>query len=146
MKLHNLKSTMGSRPDEVRVGRGAGSGIGGLSRRGQNGQNSRTGGGVRPGFEGGQNPIYRRLSKRGFIHSNKTIYAVVNLESLNKFKDGADVNPTTLKEAGIINQECDGIKVLGTGKLTKKLNVKVHKFSKTAQQAIIAAGGKAEVI
>jgi large subunit ribosomal protein L15 len=146
MQLHKLKSTMGSRPQEVRVGRGAGSGIGGLSRRGQNGQNSRTGGGVRPGFEGGQNPIYRRLSKRGFISSNKTIYAIVNVESLNQFKDGAEVNPTNLKEAGIVRQECDGIKILGNGKLTKKLTVKAHKFSKTAQQAITAAGGKAEVI
>jgi large subunit ribosomal protein L15 len=146
MKLHNLKSTMGSRRDEVRVGRGAGSGIGGLSRRGQNGQNSRTGGGVRPGFEGGQNPIYRRLSKRGFVSSNKTIYAIVNIETLNKFENGAEVNPTKLKEAGIVRQEFDGIKILGTGKLTKKLNVKAHKFSKTAQQAITAAGGTAEVI
>jgi large subunit ribosomal protein L15 len=146
MKLHTLKSTMGSRRDEVRVGRGAGSGIGGLSRRGQNGQNSRTGGGVRPGFEGGQNPIYRRLSKRGFIHSNKTVYAIVNLETLNKFENGAEVNPTKLKEAGIVRQEHDGIKILGTGKLTKKLNVKAHKFSKTAQQAITAAGGTVEVI
>ncbi len=146
MKLHNLKPTEGSRKQATRVGRGISSGIGRTAGRGEKGQWSRTGGGVRPGFEGGQNPIYRRISKRGFSNSHGTEYAIVNLEALNIFEDGGSVCPTCLKEAGLIRKECDGVKILGSGKLSKKLTVKAHKFSKSAQQAIEAAGGKIEVI
>ena len=146
MELHNLKSSEGSRKVSTRYGRGIGSGRGRTSGRGEKGQKARTGGGTRPGFEGGQTVIFRRLSKRGFNNPDATIYAIVNLEGLNIFEDGATVTPTNLKEAGLVRKECDGIKILGKGKLTKKLTVKAHKFSKSAQQAIEAAGGKAEVI
>lgn len=146
MKLHTLQSTEGARKEGTRVGRGIGSGIGRTSGRGQKGQNSRSGGGTRPGFEGGQNPIYRRISKRGFTNDNKEIFAIVNLVGLNKFEDGAKVGPENFKEAGLVRQEADGVKILGNGKLEKKLFVSAHKFSKTAQLAIEAAGGKVEVI
>ncbi len=147
MKLHDLKPTEGSRKEAVRVGRGLGTGLGKTSGRGQKGQGSRTGGGKAPGFEGGQTPIYRRLSKRGFTNAHGTVYAIVNVEQLNNyFKDGGEVCPTCLKEAGLVRKECDGVKILGQGKLDKKLTVKAHKFSKGAQKAIEAAGGKIEVI
>ena len=146
MKLHTLSYTEGSRKEYIRRGRGLGSGLGKNGGSGSKGQKSRSGGGVRPGFEGGQNPIYRRISKRGFTNEVKTIYAIVNIESLNAFEDGATVCPTCLKEKGLVKKEYDGIKVLGSGKLEKKLTVKAHKFSKSAKEAIEAAGGSVEVI
>jgi large subunit ribosomal protein L15 len=146
MKLNELKSNEGSRKTSTRRGRGLGSGLGKTAGAGQKGQNSRSGGGVRLGFEGGQTPIYRRVSKRGFTNSNKTVYAIVNVEDLNRFEDGTTVNPTVLKEAGLISKNLDGVKILGTGTLTKKLTVKAHKFSKSAVAAIEAAGGSVEVI
>ena len=146
MKLHELKYTEGSRKEAFRVGRGIGSGNGKTSGKGHKGQNARSGGGVRPGFEGGQNPLYRRISKRGFINSQKTVYTVVNVESLNVFEDGATVCPNCLKDKKLVRKECDGVKILGVGTLTKKLTVKAHKFSKSAVAAIEAAGGSVEVI
>ena len=146
MKLHTLTYTEGSRKEYVRRGRGLGSGLGKNGGSGSKGQKSRSGGGVRPGFEGGQNPIYRRISKRGFTNEVKTIYAIVNLEILNVFEDGATVCPTCLKEKGLVKKEYDGIKVLGSGKLEKKLTVKALMFSKRAKEAFEAAGGSVEVI
>lgn len=147
MKLHDLQYTKGSRKQAVRVGRGTGSGLGKTSGKGHKGQNSRSGGGVRPGFEGGQNPIYRRLSKRGFNnYHNRIEYAVVNIGSLNIFNDGDEVNPTILVEKGLVVKQYDGVKILGNGTLTKKLNVQAHKFSKSASDAITNSGGKVEVI
>ena len=146
MKLNELKSNEGSRKTSTRRGRGLGSGLGKTAGAGQKGQNSRSGGGVRLGFEGGQTPIYRRVSKRGFTNSNKTVYAIVNVEDLNKFEDGTTVNPTELKEAGLISKNLDGVKILGTGTLTKKLTVSANKFSASAANAIESAGGKVEVI
>ncbi len=146
MKLNELKSNEGSRKTSTRRGRGLGSGLGKTAGAGQKGQNSRSGGGVRLGFEGGQTPIYRRVSKRGFTNSNKTVYAIVNVEDLNRFEDGTTVNPTVLKEAGLISKNLDGVKILGTGTLTKKLTVSANKFSASAANAIESAGGKVEVI
>lgn len=146
MKLHTLERTPGSRKTKVRVGRGIGSGIGRTSGRGEKGQNSRSGGGVRLGFEGGQNPIYRRISKRGFTSINKDVYDIVNLENLNQFRSGSKVGIENLKEAGLVRPNASGVKILGKGNLEKKLTVSAHKFSKSAQLAIEAAGGKVEVI
>lgn len=146
MKLHNLHANEGARQTYTRVGRGIGSGCGKTSQRGQKGQKARTGGGVRVGFEGGQNPLYRRISKRGFTNSVKTQYTIVNVESLNVFEDGATVCPKCLKEKKLVRKECDGVKILGEGTLTKKLTVKAHKFSESAKAAIEAAGGTVEVI
>ena len=146
MKLHTLQSSEGSRKAKVRVGRGIGSGIGRTSGRGEKGQNSRSGGGVRLGFEGGQNPIYRRISKRGFTNANKEVFAIINLENLNQFRSGSKVGPEHFREAGLVRQEVSGVKILGKGELKKKLTVSAHKFSKSAQLAIEAAGGKVEVI
>ena len=146
MKLNNLHANEGARQSYNRVGRGIGSGMGKTSQRGQKGQKARSGGGVRPGFEGGQNPLYRRISKRGFTNSQKTIYTVVNVENLNVFEDGATVCPNCLKDKKLVRKECDGVKILGVGTLTKKLTVKAHKFSKSAVAAIEAAGGSVEVI
>ena len=146
MKLNELKSNEGSRKTSTRRGRGLGSGLGKTAGAGQKGQYSRSGGGVRLGFEGGQTPIYRRVSKRGFTNSNKTVYAIVNVEDLNRFEDGTTVNPTVLKEAGLISKNLDGVKILGTGTLTKKLTVSANKFSASAANAIESAGGKVEVI
>ncbi len=147
MKLHSLQPAPGATKTRKRVGRGVGSGLGKTSGRGQKGQNSRSGGGVRPGFEGGQSPLFRRLPKRGFSNARfKTTYAVINLSDLDKFEDGATVTPELLKEMGLIKQSLDGIKVLGNGTLTKKLNVKAHKFSSVAKEQIEKLGGKAEVI
>ena len=147
MKLHSLQPAPGATKTRKRVGRGVGSGLGKTSGRGQKGQNSRSGGGVRPGFEGGQSPLFRRLPKRGFSNARfKTTYAVINLSDLDKFEDGATVTPELLKEMGLIKQSLDGIKVLGNGTLTKKLNVKAHKFSNVAKEQIEKLGGKAEVI
>ena len=146
MKLNELKSNEGSRKTSTRRGRGLGSGLGKTAGAGQKGQNSRSGGGVRIGFEGGQTPIYRRVSKRGFTKFDKTVYAIVNVEDLNKFEDGTVVNPTILREAGLISKNLDGVKILGTGTLTKKLTVSANKFSASAANAIESAGGKVEVI
>ena len=146
MKLHTLSYNDGARKEATRRGRGLGSGLGKNAGSGNKGQKSRTGGGVRPGFEGGQNPIYRRVSKRGFTNDVKKVYALVNVEQLNVFEDGATVCPKCMKEKGLVKKEYDGVKVLGTGKLEKKLTVKAHKFSKSAQAAIEAVGGTVEVI
>lgn len=147
MKLHSLQPAPGAVKTRKRVGRGVGSGLGKTSGRGQKGQNSRSGGGVRIGFEGGQSPLFRRLPKRGFSNAPfKTTYAVINLSDLDKFENGTTVTPELLKEMGLIKQSLDGIKVLGNGTLTKKLNVKAHKFSNVAKEQIEKLGGKAEVI
>ncbi len=147
MKLHTMKPQEGATFTRKRVGRGNGSGYGKTSGKGQKGQNARSGGGVRPGFEGGQLPLYRRLPKRGFTNAKfKVEYAVINLSDLNKFEDGAVVTPELLKEMGILKNQLDGVKVLGNGILEKKITVKAHKFSKVAQEQIEKLGGKAEVI
>ena len=146
MKLHELKPAEGSRKPRRRVGRGIGSGMGQTSTRGTKGQFSRTGGGTRPGFEGGQMPLYRRLPKRGFKNTFAKKYAEVNVEQLNCFDNGAVVDPAALIEAGILKNVLDGVRVLGNGELTKSLTVQAQGFTKSAQQKIEAAGGKAEVI
>ena len=147
MKLNELTPNAGAFHDRKRVGRGPGSGLGKTSGKGHKGQNARSGGGVRPGFEGGQLPLFRRLPKRGFSNAQfKTRYAVINLIDLEKFDNGAVVTPELLKEMGIIKQGLDGIKVLGKGTLTKKITVKANAFSASAIQAIEKIGGKAEVI
>ena len=147
MKLNELKYTDGSKFSAKRKGRGTSSGMGKTSSRGQKGQNSRSGGGVRPGFEGGQNPLFRRIPKRGFNNYNFRVrYAVINVSDLNKFEDGATITPELLKEMGLVKQQLNGIKVLGNGNLTKKLTVKASIFSKTAKEKIEKNGGKAEVI
>lgn len=144
MKLHELKPAEGSRKKEVRVGRGIGSGNGKTSGRGHKGQKARSGGGVRPGFEGGQMPIYRRLPKRGFKNIWRKEYVEINVETLNRFDDGAEVDAVALVETGIIKNVRDGIKILGGGELKKKLTVKAQKFTKSAVEKIEAAGGKVE--
>ena len=146
MKLHELQPSEGSRHTRHRVGRGASSGWGKLSKRGQKGQKARSGGKVRLGFEGGQTPLFRRMPKRGFSNVNAKEYALVNLDQLNVFEDGTEVTPVVLKEAGIVRAEKSGVKVLGNGELTKKLTVKAAKFSKSAEAAITAKGGSVEVI
>lgn len=146
MKLHELKPAEGSRKVRNRVGRGTSSGNGKTAGRGQKGQKARSGGKVRLGFEGGQTPLFRRMPKRGFKNINCKEYAIVNLETLNKFEDGAEVTPALLVESGIIKDEKDGIKVLGNGTLNKQLTVKASKFSASAKEAIESKGGKAEVI
>ena len=147
MKLNELKYNEGSKKDIKRLGRGSSSGTGKTSGKGQKGQNARSGGGVRPGFEGGQLPLYRRLPKRGFSNAMfKKVYAVINVSDLNMFDEGTVVTPELLKEMGIIKNALSGIKVLGNGELEKKLEVRAHKFSETAKQKIEAAGGKAEVM
>lgn len=144
MKLHELKPAEGSRQVRNRVGRGTSSGNGKTAGRGQKGQKAR--GKVRLGFEGGQMPLFRRMPKRGFKNINRKEYAIVNLETLNKFEDGAEVTTALLVESGIIKDEKDGIKVLGNGTLNKQLTVKASKFSASAKEAIESKGGKAEVI
>ena len=146
MKLHELKPAEGPIKPRRRVGRGIGSGMGKTSTRGTKGQFSRTGGGTRPGFEGGQMPLYRRLPKRGFKNTFAKKYAEVNVEQLNCFDNGAVVDPAALIEAGILKNVLDGVRVLGNGELTKSLTVQAQGFTKSAQQKIEAAGGKAEVI
>lgn len=147
MKLNELKYNEGSIKDTKRLGRGSSSGSGKTSGRGQKGQNSRSGGGVRAVFEGGQLPLYRRLPKRGFSNALfKTEYAVINVSDLNKFEEGSVVTPELLKEMGIIKKQLSGVKVLGNGEITKKLTVKAQKFSDVAKEKIEAAGGKTEVM
>ncbi|MBS5378266.1 MAG: 50S ribosomal protein L15, partial [Veillonella sp.] len=143
MKLHELQPAAGSKKTRTRVGRGLGSGLGKTSGRGQKGQNSRSGGGVRSGFEGGQMPLYRRLPKRGFNNVFAKQYAEVNVEQLNRFEDGATVDPVALIEAGILKNVRDGIRILGNGTLeTKNLTVIANGFTKSAEEKITAAGGK----
>ncbi|MBT2681163.1 50S ribosomal protein L15 [Bacillus sp. ISL-35] len=146
MKLHELKPAEGSRKERKRLGRGIGSGQGKTAGKGHKGQNARSGGGVRPGFEGGQTPLFRRLPKRGFTNINRKEYAVVNLDSLNVFEDGTEVTPELLIETGLVRKELAGVKILAKGSLEKKLTVKAHKFSSAAEEAIKAAGGQTEVI
>ncbi|NME95485.1 50S ribosomal protein L15 [Clostridium cochlearium] len=146
MKLHELKPAERSRKSPKRVGRGTGSGLGKTSARGQNGQNARSGGGVRPGFEGGQMPLYRRLPKRGFTNIFAKKYTAINVDRLNIFENDTVVTPELLIEKGVISKIYDGVKILGNGELDKKLIVKATKFSKAAAEKIEAAGGKVEVI
>ena len=146
MKLHELRAPQGATRAPKRKGRGTATGQGQTAGRGMNGQNSRSGGGVRLGFEGGQMPLYRRLPKRGFTNVWAKEYAIVNVEELNRFEAGSVVTQAALEEAGVLKQVKDGIKVLGQGNLKVALTVKADKFSKTAVEKIEAAGGKAEVI
>ena len=146
MRIHELKKPEGSTKAPKRVGRGQGTGQGTTAGRGMNGQNSRSGGGVRLGFEGGQMPLYRRLPKRGFTNKWAKEFAEVNVKDLNRFEDGAVVDANALLENGLIGKALDGVKVLGNGELEKKLTVKAEKFSKSAVEKIEKAGGKAEVI
>ena len=146
MKLHELAPAPGSRKTRTRVGRGIGSGLGKTSGRGHKGQNSRSGGGVRTGFEGGQMPLYRRLPKRGFYNKFGKEYAEVNVSTLNCFEEGTVVDPVTLIEAGILKNVRDGVRILGNGQLDKSLTVIANGFTKSAADKITAAGGKVEVI
>ena len=146
MKLNNMKAADGARRDRKRVGRGLGSGNGKTAGKGQKGQNSRSGGGVAIGFEGGQTPFFKRMPKRGFTNFTRKEYAIVNVQDLNRFEDGATVDFAALKEAGLLKKQLDGLKILGEGTLEKKLTVKADKFSATAKAAIEAAGGTAEVL
>ena len=147
MKLDELRPAPGSKTTRRRVGRGIGSGLGKTAGKGHKGQNARSGGGVRPGFEGGQMPLFRRIPKRGFNNRNSKIYTEVTLAMLEeRFETGSEVTAETLLELGVIKKVNDGIVVLGNGELTKKLNVKVSRVTKTAEEKIKAAGGKVEVI
>ena len=146
MKLHELSPAPGSKQTRNRIGRGLGSGNGKTAGKGMKGQNSRSGGGTRTGFEGGQMPIYRRLPKRGFKNIFAKEYAEVNVSTLERFDDGMTVDPVALVEAGILKNVQDGVRILGNGELTKKLTVKANGFTKTAESKITAAGGKVEVI
>ena len=146
MKLHELHPAEGSTTAQKRLGRGSGSGLGKTSGKGHKGAKARSGGGKRPGFEGGQMPLYRRVPKRGFTNIFGTDYAAVNVERLECFEDGAVVDAAALLAKKIIRKELDGVKILGVGELTKKLTVKAAKFSATAKEKIEAVGGKAEVI
>jgi large subunit ribosomal protein L15 len=146
MRLDELQPAEGSKFAPKRVGRGIGSGTGKTSGKGHKGQNARSGGGVRPGFEGGQMPLYRRLPKRGFKNIFAKQYVTINVEALDKLEDGAEVTAELLKEKGIISKTLDGVKILGRGEVTKKFNVKVAKLSASAKEKIEKAGGKAEVI
>ena len=146
MKLHELRAAEGSTKARKRRGRGNASGQGKTGGRGMNGQNSRSGGGTRPGFEGGQMPLYRRVPKRGFTNIWKKEYTVLNVDDLNRFEAGSIITPELLKEAGLVKQVKDGVKILGDGIIEKNVTVKAHKFSKTATEKIESAGGKAEVI
>ena len=146
MKLNELSPAQGSAKAAYRKGRGAGSGNGKTAGKGHKGQNARSGGGVRPGFEGGQLPLYRKLPKRGFNNRFAVNYAIVNVEALNAFDNGAVVDAAALKAAKLVRKELDGIKILGTGELTKALTVKATVFSATAKEKIEAAGGKIEEV
>ena len=146
MKLYELSPVPGSKTEAKRKGRGPGSGNGKTAGRGHKGQNARSGGGVRPGFEGGQMPLYRRLPKRGFNNVFAKSYVEVNVSELNKFEDGAVVDAAALKEAGVISKIMDGVVILGRGEITKKLTVKAARVTKGAAEKIAAAGGQVEVI
>lgn len=146
MKLQELRPAEGSTQSVKRVGRGTGSGLGKTSGKGHKGAKARSGGGKRPGFEGGQMPLVRLLPKRGFHNKFATVYTAVNVDKLEVFEDGAVVNTEALIRAGIVKKVNDGVKIMGNGELTKKLTVQAAKFTKSAQEKIEAAGGKAEVI
>lgn len=146
MDLSNLKPAAGSTKNRKRIGRGPGSGAGKTAGKGHKGQNARSGGGVKPGFEGGQMPLQRRLPKRGFTSLNKKVYALVNLRDLDAFDAGAVVDIEALGNAGLISGVKDGVKILADGEISKALTVQAHKFSKSAAEKIVAAGGKAEVL
>ncbi|MFQ3548513.1 MAG: 50S ribosomal protein L15 [Armatimonadota bacterium] len=147
MRLNDLSPAPGSTHSKKRVGRGTGSGQGTTAGKGHKGQKARSGGGVRPGFEGGQTPLYRRLpQKPGFRNVNRIEYAVVNIEDLERFDAGIEVTPEVLIKAGLVGKLKDGIKILGDGEITKALTVKAHKFSKSAEEKIKAAGGTVEVL
>jgi len=146
MKLHELKPAAGSKKAPKRVGRGTGSGLGRNAGKGENGQKARSGGGVRPGFEGGQMPLYRRLPKRGFTNIFAKEYAELNVDRLNIFEDGTEVTPELLLQKGIVKKAKNGVKILGNGELQKNITVKAAKFTKAAAEKIEAAGGKVEVI
>ncbi|WP_028781731.1 50S ribosomal protein L15 [Thalassobacillus devorans] len=146
MKLHELKPSKGARKERNRVGRGMATGNGKTSGRGHKGQKARSGGGTRPGFEGGQMPLFQRLPKRGFTNIHRKELAIVNLDALNRFDEGTEVTPELLLETGVVSNEKAGIKILGNGSIEKKLTVKAHKFSASAKEAIEAAGGQTEVI
>lgn len=146
MKLHELSPAPGSARKNFRKGRGHGSGNGKTAGKGHKGQNARSGGGVRPGFEGGQLPIYRKIPKRGFTNHFAKKYSIVNLTSLDKFDQGAIVDFEALKEMGIIKKKYDGVRILGDGEMTKSLTVRADYFSASAKEKIEAAGGKAEVV
>lgn len=146
MKLHELKPAPGSTTAPKRLGRGVGSGLGKTSGKGHKGAKARSGGGKRPGFEGGQMPLVRRLPKRGFYNPFRTEYVAINVDRLEVFEDGATVTPVELIQMGIIKKIEDGIKIMGGGELTRKLTVQANKFTATAKEKIEAAGGKAEVI
>ena len=146
MKLHELSPSPGSVKGRKRLGRGTGSGLGKTSGKGHKGQNSRSGGGVRPGFEGGQMPLHRRLPKRGFNNIFRTEYAIINLDTLEAFDNGTVVDIEMLTDSGKIKKPLAGLKVLGKGELSKKLTVKAKKFSASAKEAIEKAGGTAEVV
>ena len=145
MKLHDLKPAVGATTAPKRLGRGTGSGLGKTSGKGHKGAKARSGGGKRPGFEGGQMPLTMRLPKRGFTNKWRVEYATVNVERLNIFEDGATVTPVELVESGILKNVQDGVKILGNGEITKKLTVKATKFTERAKEKIEAAGGKVEV-
>jgi len=146
MKLHDLKPAVGATTAEKRLGRGIGSGLGKTSGKGHKGAKARSGGGKGPGFEGGQIPLMRRIPKRGFTNKFRTEYVAINVERLEIFEDGQVVTPVELIEMGIIKNIRDGVKIMGNGELTKKLEVKANKFTASAKEKIEAAGGKAEVI
>lgn len=147
MKLHELEKNIGATHARKRVGRGPGSGLGKTCGRGQKGQKARSGGSINPVFEGGQLPLYRRLPKRGFSNAKfKIVYAVVNVEDLNRFEDGTVVTPALLKETGLVKNQLAGIKVLGNGNLGKKLTIQANKFTASALEKIEKSGSKAEVI
>lgn len=146
MKLNELSPALGARQKKKRLGRGIGSGLGKTSGRGMKGQKARSGGGVRTGFEGGQMPLYRRLPKRGFKNIWGKVFAEVNISTLNRFEDGDVVDPVALIEIGILKNVRDGIRILGDGTISKKLTVRANGFTKAAEEKIIAAGGKIEVI
>ena len=145
MKLHDLKPAVGATTAPKRLGRGTGSGLGKTSGKGHKGAKARSGGGKRPGFEGGQMPLTMRLPKRGFTNKWRVEYATVNVDRLNIFEDGAVVSPVELIQAGILKNVQDGVKILGNGEITKKLTVKATKFTAAAKEKIEAAGGKVEV-
>ena len=146
MKLHDLKPAVGATTAPKRLGRGTGSGLGKTSGKGHKGAKARSGGGKRPGFEGGQMPLIRRLPKRGFYNPFRTEYVAINVDRLEVFEDGQVVSPVELIEMGIIKKIEDGVKIMGNGELTKKLTVQANKFTASAKEKIEAAGGKAEVI
>lgn len=146
MKLHELRPAAGSKKAPKRVGRGTGSGLGRNAGKGEKGQNARSGGGVRPGFEGGQMPLYRRLPKRGFTNPFSKNFITINVDRLNGFENGTEVTPELLLETRVVSKLMDGVKILGNGNIEKSLTVKGCKFSKQAADKIVAAGGKVEVM